>query len=95
MTNPTLAPEDDEHDFQRIHRFAGSPGNTVVLPKGWTEMQKLRLRFDPHKVGFGILAQPGGDDAAPAGDGVSTDTISIAMRYLIDGKDLRGRGEKK
>jgi hypothetical protein len=37
-------------------------------------------RFDPHKIGFGLLPWPGVDPSGTRGDNVTT-----AMRYLMDG----------
>jgi hypothetical protein len=54
MTHTTLAPEgDDPHPVDlKSRRGAKAP----------TEAQTLLFRFDPKKVGFGILAPwPGGD----------------------------------
>jgi hypothetical protein len=88
MPNLTLAPEDDDSDSPRGREVGPSPQDQGIDLNQWTEMQDLRVRFDPHKVGFGLLPWPGVDPALK-------DNAAIAMKFLIDGKDHRNREEKK
>ena len=89
MANLTLAPEDDP-DFPEGHTFKLFAGEHGDDSSQRTELQDLRIRFNPHKVGFGILPWPGVSQAFNG-----KDTVVVAMKYLIDGKDLRGQEDKK
>jgi len=53
-------------------------------------LQELKVRFDPAKIGFGILPWPATADTSEA-----TDKVALAMSYLLAGKNLRQKGEKK
>jgi hypothetical protein len=55
-----------------------------------TEIQKLHARFDPGKIGFGILPWPGTDQPSPTRDNVKT-----AMDFLTGNKYSRSQGDKK
>jgi hypothetical protein len=86
MANLTLAPEDDNPDFRDSSTFELSE----VVSDGSdqrTELERLRFRFNPHQVGFGILPWPGTDHPRQV-----KDTVVIAMNYLADGPD---QGSKK
>ena len=89
MANLTLAPEDDD-GFHLTHHLDPSPKDTPGEPKETTELETLRGRFNPQKVGFGIRPWPGTDQSAG-----TEDTVTIATRYLMDGKDLRKNEGKK
>jgi hypothetical protein len=90
MPNLTVAPEDDDSAFPWSHNLESSPRNQVNDSNQRSELERVRLSFDPHKVGFGILPWPGVDQSRPANE-----TSVVAMRYLIDGKDRRDQGDKK
>jgi hypothetical protein len=83
MANLTLAPEDDNPDFRRDNTklSAGSHANDSNQQ---SELQKLRLRFNPNKVGFGILPWPGTDQPRQI-----KDPVTAAMNYLAAGKVRR------
>jgi hypothetical protein len=89
MANLTLAPEDDDADHL-THDFDLSPKNSPGEPKETTELERLRGRFNPQKVGFGLRPWPGTDQSAEG-----EDTVTIATRYLMSGKDLRKNEGKK
>ena len=56
MANPTLAPDDDD-DFLLVDNFGPSPNKNLAVTKAPTsEAETLHLRFDPHKIGFGLFA---------------------------------------
>jgi hypothetical protein len=86
MTNLTLAPEDDDSDLRHGDNVGQSVGTQAVDSNRQSELKQLRFRFDPHKVGFGILPWPGTDQPKQA-----KDTVIIAMNYLADGKVHRDR----
>jgi len=90
MPNLTVAPEDDDSAFPWSHNLESSPRKKANDSNQRSELERVRLSFDPHKVGFGILPWPGVDQSRPANE-----TIVVAMRYLIDGKDRRDQGDKK
>jgi hypothetical protein len=90
MPNLTLAPEDDDSAFPRSHNLESSPRGNANDSNHLSELQNVRLHFNPHKVGFGILPWPGVDQSRPA-----KEAVVVAMRYLIDGKDQRDHGDKK
>jgi hypothetical protein len=90
MPNLTLAPEDDDSAFPRSHNLESSPRDNANDSNQRSELETLRLRFNPHKVGFGILPWPGVAYPRPA-----KEAVVIAMRYLMDGKDSKNQGDKK
>jgi hypothetical protein len=89
MPNTTLAPEDDNSDFPRGAQFSPSPRANAEA-KSRTQMQTFRFGLNSQTAGFEILPWPGVDPSAR-----SKDSVAIAMRYLIDGKERRSREEKK
>lgn len=90
MANPTLAPEEDDFDFSRAHNFGLSKRDNVTAPKQPSETTKVLIAFNPRKIGFGILPWPGTDQSAPV-----SDTVAMAMQYLVEGTDHKAEGEKK
>lgn len=88
MPNLTLAPEEDDPRFPNGLR--PSPLSHKREPHQATELQELKVRFDPAKIGFGILPWPATADTSEA-----TDKVALAMSYLLAGKNLRQKGEKK
>jgi hypothetical protein len=83
MANLTLAPEDDNSDLRHGDNV-GLTGTKANDCNPQSELQKIRFRFNPHKVGFGILPWPGTEQPKPA-----KNTVTIAMNYLVDGKVRR------
>jgi hypothetical protein len=90
MPNLTLAPEDDDSAFPRSHNLESSPRGNANDSNHRSELETLRLRFNPHKVGFGILPWPGVGHSKPA-----KEAVVIAMSYLMEGKDRGTQGDKK
>jgi len=90
MANPTLAPEEDDFDVSRGRDFSLSKRDHDTAPKLTSEAAKVLMSFNPQKVGFGILPWPGIDQSAPV-----SDTLAIAMQYLLEGTDPGAKGEKK
>jgi hypothetical protein len=90
MPNLTAAPEDDDSAFPWSNNLQSSPRDKANDSNQRSELERVRLSFDPHKVGFGILPWPGVEQAKPGNE-----TLVVAMRYLIDGKDRREQGDKK
>jgi hypothetical protein len=90
MTQSTLAPEDDDSDLRHDRDFSLSARDRGHHSALVTELQKLRFRFNPHKVGFGILPCPFTDDTNRV-----EDNVLIAMNYLADGKARRDREGNK
>ena len=90
MANLTLAPEEDDFDLSRGHGPMPSPRNSAKDRKTSSEAGKVLSHFNPNKVGFGLLPWPGTDPAAPL-----SDTVAIAMQYLVEGTDHKAQGEKK
>jgi hypothetical protein len=86
MANLTLAPEDDDSDLRHGDNLGQSAGNHAVDSNRQSELKQLQFRFDPHKVGFGILPWPGTEQPRQ-----TKDTVVIAMNYLADGKVHRDR----
>jgi hypothetical protein len=87
MSNTILAPEDDSSDFGHNH---GPRNQNATRHNLATEVQKLRIAFNPHRVGFGILSWPGVSEPVRAAD-----SVEVAMKYLIEGKGQKDREEKK
>jgi hypothetical protein len=56
MANLTLAPEEDDPLFALGLNPGLSGRKPVDEPKLPAELQRLRVQFDPQKVGFGIIA---------------------------------------
>lgn len=90
MANPTLAPEEDDFNVSRAHNFSLSKPDAAVVPSPSSEAAKVLISFNPKKIGFGILPWPGTDKSAPL-----SDTVAIAMQYLLEGTDHKAQGEKK
>jgi hypothetical protein len=90
MAHSTLAPEDDNSDLRHNRKFGLTAGDNGHDSNLGTELRTLRFRFNPHKVGFGILPCPFTD-----GPDRVEDTIAIAMNYLADGKVRRDREGNK
>jgi hypothetical protein len=90
MANLTLAPEDDDSGLRHSNNVERSADTYAVDSNRQSELQQLRFRFDPHKVGFGILPWPGTDQPRQA-----KDTVIIAMNYLADGKVHRDREDNE
>lgn len=86
----TLAPEDDDPQSLVTNGLGSSPLDHAREPKQLTELQSLQSRFNPRKIGFGILPWPGTEDLEQ-----QEDTVALAIRYLMEGKDLRDKEEKK
>jgi hypothetical protein len=79
MANLTLAPEDDDPDFPRGHDVRPSP-REATDPMRQVKPLTFHDRFDPHKIGFGLLPWPGVDASGTRGD-----NVGIAIQYLMDG----------
>ena len=89
MPNTTLASEDDNPDFPRGHKLSPAPRVNPTEAKSRTELQTFQFRFNSPTVGFEILPWPGVDPSARP-----KDSVAIAMKYLIEGKEHRNREEK-
>ena len=90
MSNLTLAPEEDDPQSPLSNGLGSSPlGHTREATQA-TELENFRSRFDPKKVGFGLLPWPGTEDRTE-----EEDTVALAIKYLMEGKDLRDNEEKK
>jgi hypothetical protein len=87
MAYSTLAPEDDSSPLRHDRNVGLAARDHGHTSNRGTELQRLRFRFDPHKVGFGIL--PCSFIEPP---NQVEDTVLIAMNYLADGK-VRGDRE--
>lgn len=82
MPSLIATPEDDDFEIHRLHDFAQS----TQIAKQIAEFRKLRLHFDPHKVGFGIL--PWSDtEAHPQNSEIAT------IRVPLSKEPREGRGE--
>jgi hypothetical protein len=92
MPNTTLAPEDDNSDFPRGAQLSPPPRVNPAEAKSRTQVQTLRFGLNSQTAGFEILPWPGVDPSARPKD---KDSVAIAMKYLIDGKERRSREEKK
>jgi hypothetical protein len=88
MANLTLAPEDDNSDLR--HNAGLSAPNSADDSNRQSEMQQLLFRFNPHKVGFGILPWPGTEQPRAA-----KDTVTIALDYLADGEAHRDQEDNQ
>jgi hypothetical protein len=89
MANLTLAPEEDDFDFSQGRN--SSPANRAEpTPQKMSEAEEVLISFNPRKVGFGILPWPGTDHSAPV-----SDTVAIAIQYLLEGAGHKAQGEKK
>jgi hypothetical protein len=94
MAQLTLAPEDDEPDFHQGRNFDLSEAHTVSDSKAQTKSSAFHDRFNPKKVGFGLLPWPGVDDRAPV-SAPAKDTFTIALQYLLEGPDYSNKGVKE
>jgi len=56
MANLTLAPEEDDPNASSNISSRVATGMRVDDPMTFSGMQRLHSRFDPSKVGFGIVA---------------------------------------
>jgi hypothetical protein len=90
MPNTTLAPEDDNSDFPRGAQFSPPPRVNPTEAKSGTQVLTFRFGLNSQTAGFEILPWPGVDPSARP-----KDSVAIAMKYLIDGKERRSREEKK
>src|ERR1700722_16227408 len=90
MANPTLAPEEDDFDYSRRHNFSLFKRDNATAPKPSSEAAKVLISFNPKKIGFGILPWPGTDQATQL-----SDTVAVAMQYLLEGTDNKAKGENK
>jgi len=86
MPNLLLAPEDDDSDLPLDHNLGSSPSNNVPTSKSPTEVERLHVRFDPQKVGFGIVPP------WPSVDPVLLITEADAVKISIKGKDQGEQG---
>jgi hypothetical protein len=90
MANLTLAPEEDDFDFVLGRNSSPAKRAEPTPQKLTSEAGKLLISFNPRKVGFGILPWPGTDHSAPV-----SDTVAIAIQYLLEGAEHKAQGEKK
>jgi hypothetical protein len=90
MAHSTLAPEDDSSDRHHDRNLELTAGDHRQHLNQVTELQRLRFRFNPHKVGFGILPWP-----STEGSKQIEDKVLIAMNYLAEGKLRRDREGNK
>jgi hypothetical protein len=86
----TLAPEEDDPISRGDLKFGRSSRNSAKGQDFHAEAKAILTRFDPHKVGFGILPAFSTDRSVPL-----SDTVAIAMQYLLEGSDQTSLGEKK
>ena len=58
MPNLLVAPlpEDDDSNIPLVHPFGPSPFSKEDEHDPATDLEKVRFKFDPRKVGFGIVA---------------------------------------
>jgi hypothetical protein len=86
MANVILAPEEDEPDFHRARNLAQRHNVTDAK----TQFVSVRSHFNPKKVGFGLLPWPGIEQPPPV-----SDTVAIALQYLLEGVDCSDKEGKK
>jgi hypothetical protein len=86
MRNFTLAPEEDEPSASGGYTPIHSTGRSSQT----TETQRVKYQFSLHRAGFEMRPWPGVNPAAKSGD-----SVAMAMRYLIDGKNHGAKGNMK
>jgi hypothetical protein len=94
MANVTLAPEDDEPDFHQGLNFSLPQHHKIAEAKGQRQSRDGHSRFNPKKVGFGLLPWPGVDDREPV-PAPAKDTFAIALQYLLEGPSYSDKESEK
>lgn len=90
MPNLTLAPEEDDPQSPITNSLGPSPLGIARDANQATELQSIQGRFNPRKIGFGILPWPGTEESSEP-----QDTVALAIKYLMEGKDLRDKEDAK